>query len=353
MLRLQKHLVFIERFTDPHEWIAADLDNSNSITVSDLLLLQKLLVFITPEFEFVDSWKFIDSKFIFPPTNILNSNYPESISFTPLTSSYDMADFTGIKMGDIDGSANLNDKNPISINKSTCTDIVVKEEDLKAGETVNLKFKTDNFTDVAAFILEISFDNQKLQYDGFHSSTLTGLEAGNFSEALLTQGYLITNWFSASGLGEQLENNENLFTLTFKVLENSKVSDVVSITNDNLNSEYVSSNVTTTCVELDYEVISSNKFVDSNIFNTYVKPNPFNNRCEIIIENDFNQYSNSNLTIFDVSGRIVFNSPISLKNRINAIPISGEHLNNMPGLYYYKINSRNLTVSGKLIYLNN
>lgn len=348
LLRMQKHLVFLERFENPYQWIAADLDNSNSVTIADLLALQKLLVFVTLEFENVNSWKFVDNDHTFPANNPLSTNYPEQISYNPLTSTISNADFVGVKMGDLDNSASsIDDENMIIDSRSTCGTILTDDLDLKAGQTVELEFKTKNFNDVAALINELKFDTDKLEYAGFVSTDLANLSGNSFTEALLANGYLIVNWVSQSGLGVDLPDNSNLYTLRFEVKADSKVSNAIFISNDNLNSEFVDSNINAMCVELDYEIVSSNSFLKKGLIIKEAKPNPFIEETVIKISSDIN--TKMQLTIFSSNGKIIWNESIQVRQGENDINIGHEKLDAQKGLFIYTLRANDLIHSGKII----
>jgi|GEM_PF-3415644 len=349
LLRVQKHLVFIERFDKPSEWIAADLDNNKQVTISDLILLQRLLVFLTPEFEFVDSWKFVDRNFAFPNNNVLNSNYPQSISYNPLTSNEDNTNFMAIKMGDIDGSASGFNTTESAESRMMCTNINIKDHILKAGQTVDLQFTTENFSDIAGFLSEIKFELDKLEYVGFVSSDLQNVVATSFSEALIANGYLIASWFSPTGLGFNLPDDSNLHTLRFKVLKDTEVSDAIFITNDNLNSEYVDGSNNTQCIELEYNLMSSLSSLESNVNISYPIPNPFSDETRIQI--DTNVSESIILKISNTSGQLISKKSIQLNSGHNTITINNEMLNNGSGLYIYTIESDRFKQVGRIIQL--
>ncbi len=107
MVLISKHILGIELLDSPYKIIAADVNQSNSITTYDLVLIRKLILQITDEFPQSQSWRFIDKNFVFPdPTNPFLTDFPEAINYNNLQSDVLDANFIGVKIGDVNLSAN-------------------------------------------------------------------------------------------------------------------------------------------------------------------------------------------------------------------------------------------------------
>lgn len=89
ILRIQKHLLGIEPFTETYQVVAADVNNSASVSAVDMIEIRKLLLQINSTFPQSNSWTFEPKELSIP----VNSNDINDLIIE------------GIKMGDANGSA--------------------------------------------------------------------------------------------------------------------------------------------------------------------------------------------------------------------------------------------------------
>lgn len=100
LVLLTKHILGVDPLDSPYKLIAADVNNSGTVTTFDAVTIRKLILFNITEFPDVNSWRFVPKDYIFPdPTNPFVPPFPENKSADPLTSP--QVDFIGIKMGDL------------------------------------------------------------------------------------------------------------------------------------------------------------------------------------------------------------------------------------------------------------
>ena len=105
-LELALHLMGIQRFAHPAQWLAADINSSKSLTSMDLWLLQKQILGQRPRIPGVPVWRYWDVGFSFPsPQEPWNAKFPEVIRLDNLQADQ-RVDFIGVKTGDVDFSAN-------------------------------------------------------------------------------------------------------------------------------------------------------------------------------------------------------------------------------------------------------
>ncbi len=106
LLLIEKHIKGQTVFVDPYILIAADINKSGSITVTDLIELRKLILGTVNTFPNNKPWIFLPSGFKFPdPQNPWV--YPSHLEFPSLNSPVSDADFIGIKVGDVNNSVVL------------------------------------------------------------------------------------------------------------------------------------------------------------------------------------------------------------------------------------------------------
>lgn len=106
---ITKHILALQPLGTPYKRIAADVNRSETITTLDIIQIRKLILNITDEFPSNTSWRFIDQDYTFPqPQNPWLEFFPELINFNDLIGEELNAGFIGVKIGDVNNSADGN-----------------------------------------------------------------------------------------------------------------------------------------------------------------------------------------------------------------------------------------------------
>ena len=110
LVLIQKHILGIELLDSPWKIIAADANQDGKVTTLDIITLRKLILGITTELPNGKSWRFAPKNYVFPnPLNPFQPPLPERIEVPntadPAPSNFQ---FTGVKIGDVDFSADPN-----------------------------------------------------------------------------------------------------------------------------------------------------------------------------------------------------------------------------------------------------
>ena len=103
---LLRHILGIEVITDPLKLIALDVDEDCDNDTTDLRLISNVITHLTGNTTFPTgkSWRFSPAELVFPD-GIVPCEFPESLSFTALSEDAEDQDFTGIKLADVDATA--------------------------------------------------------------------------------------------------------------------------------------------------------------------------------------------------------------------------------------------------------
>ncbi len=105
IIALQRHLLGIELLDSPYKKIAADVNNSGTITVQDIIQMKKVILGQSSSFTGNTSWRFIDASYVFENSDPLTvESFPESIVIDFLSGNVEDMDFIGVKIGDLNGS---------------------------------------------------------------------------------------------------------------------------------------------------------------------------------------------------------------------------------------------------------
>jgi len=108
LVKIQKHLLFVEPMDNPYSKLAADANGSGTINSLDIVTLLKLLLGVTTHFPDQQSWIFVPADTDFgPPTQHppIISSY--SIPLKDILDGVREPAFVAIKKGDINGNALL------------------------------------------------------------------------------------------------------------------------------------------------------------------------------------------------------------------------------------------------------
>ena len=104
-LLISKHILGIEPFTEPQQYIAADVNQDGHITTYDVVVLRKVILGISNNFPNNKSWRFWPSDYEFPNSaNPLVPLVPEGYNQIHMTTTIHNI-FYGVKLGDVNGTA--------------------------------------------------------------------------------------------------------------------------------------------------------------------------------------------------------------------------------------------------------
>jgi lysyl endopeptidase len=105
LILVSRHILNLEPLTD-WKLIAADVNESGTVTTFDNVESRKVILGSVPNFPFQKSWRYFLANATFPnPANPF-ANMPEStLTFNNLTQNITGANFFGVKVGDVDNSS--------------------------------------------------------------------------------------------------------------------------------------------------------------------------------------------------------------------------------------------------------
>jgi hypothetical protein len=110
LVLVSKHILGTEPFDSPWKIIAADVNKTNSITTFDIVEARKVILGVSPKFTALNSWRFWPSYVIFNnASNPFMGGLPiETIPINNLQADFTNANFIGVKIGDVNNTAQGN-----------------------------------------------------------------------------------------------------------------------------------------------------------------------------------------------------------------------------------------------------
>ena len=335
---LQKHLLGIKKIKSPYDLIAADANNDKKLSASDILLLRKLILGSKSEIKNNTAWRFIAKDFKFSnEKRAMAEDFPSSFKINNMTNDQ-IVDFIAVKVGDLSGDAKVNDE--VEGRSEETISFVIDDARFNTNDMVEIPVYSKDITDIQGFQTTISFDVNKLEFEGIESG-LFNIDEHNYAMNRLDRGYLPVSWDNSEELSPK--NNQVLFTLRFKAIGSSTTNQVLSFNSDITKSEAYNSAYDVFNVELDYRSGGKNDFVLMQ--NT---PNPFSNSTVIKFSNP--NESTYELNVFDLTGKLVYKTFGHAQKGLNSITIDKSKLN-VSGVLYYTVSTDVNTATKKMVVL--
>ncbi|NNE29002.1 MAG: hypothetical protein HKN16_05175, partial [Saprospiraceae bacterium] len=205
LVLISRHLVGLQPITDPHYLIAADVNYSGEINAFDLITLQKVLLWIEPEFPDGDAWRFVKKEYVWPLSNDPFSNpFPEMIMIDE-TSDYMHLDFTAIKVGDVNGSFVLSPGNSSDRSALAEATLGLQEKEFKTGETFSIPVFAKDLDLIQGLELELEADK---------ILSILDIKAGQIRPTWSHRdGKTLIQW--VNGAGQEMIVSEPLFEIEF------------------------------------------------------------------------------------------------------------------------------------------
>ena len=154
IIYITKHILGIRPLTSPYQMLAADVNQSNSISTLDAILLRKAILRADEKASKLVGWRFIDAKHeLSDPKNPWRSNIPRIVNLNNLAYATGDVDFIGVKIGDVSGMRNLRSNDagdPLAIE--------LENRLLKRGETIEIPIRMEAFQRFEGLQFYLSLD---------------------------------------------------------------------------------------------------------------------------------------------------------------------------------------------------
>lgn len=333
ILTISRHILGIAHFTNPYQFIAADANRSQEITVIDLIVLRRLILGLDDDFENNTSWRFIDNSYSFPEaTNPWAEVFPEVANFNNLIGSVSV-DFMGIKVGDLNGDSALSGS---ASPRSGAASLVVNESQLSAMETTAIEV----FANQELMGLQATLDIR----EGVELVDVLDGQAGadvHFGYRLLERGMLT---FSFEAAGEVINTEEPLFTLLLKSDTDQRLSDAIV-----LSDRFIRSEAYTPGGDLRGLNWLENETIDA-AGKDYLYPNyPNPVAVDTRITFDVSKAGLVNLIISDANGRQLLTRRIDAHFGTNNVVINRDELGLSSGVLTYTLSGDTFSASRQMV----
>ena len=335
ILHMQRHILGVKRLESPEKLIAADVDNDEAISISDLVSLRKLVLGVTNRFEKNTSWRFVDKNFVFAePTNPWVTPFAEIYDIQNLSGSMNV-DFKGIKIGDLDGNAVANSK---AVNQRNAGEsfFYVKDYNYLADEEFTIPVYAKDATNINALQFQLQLEGIEL------IDVIAGTIQPQSEDIFVERNKVSLLYTNVNGVN--LENDAVLFQIKVKasskgsIERNMRLADQ-SIVYDDENGE-------------SFARLEIRDGVKDNVGSFNVsqnRPNPWSQTTNISFE-----LSEDNMVKFevrDLTGKVLISRNISGVKGNNEIVISDQEFKSN-GIYIYSLRCGQEVINKKMIFIS-
>lgn len=332
LVLIQRHILGIEAFGTPYTLIAADVNNSGGISAKDLVELRKMILGISKEFPNNESWRFVNADYSFPdPQNPWN--YEQERSYMAISKNEMEADFTAIKIGDVNGSVQANLKSGLESRSKEKITLVAKMVDNRLG----LYLKKDESLSGIQFTL--NFDPNSFAFKGFESGQIE-VDPGMYSVLQAYEGMVTFSWFESHDVN--LSTESPLFYIT-GLQQNATDLVHMSISSAITTAEAYSLQSEDYGLDLSFERFNTGAITFELFQNV---PNPFNG--ETLIRFTMPEPGEVTFSFFDVSGKLLLQRELDANAGFNELSIPSDLLNTQ-GIVYYRLHSPMHTATKRMI----
>jgi hypothetical protein len=339
---MSKHILSIQPLNSPYKLIAADVNNSGTVTTLDVISLRKVVLNIDTKFQNNTSWRFIPADYHFPqPSDPWQSPFPEVLNVNNLQGLLADRGFVAIKIGDLNMSAAGNALQIEQRSPKGTFAFNVAQLDLRAGGTYQVDFRAADIATIQGYQGTLSLDPAEVEL----VDILYG-EAGadNFGLRLIDEGLIATSWNKNLQAGRELSADDVLFSLVLRSRTNAKLSEVLSLNSRQIVAEAYDNDDNLLDLGLNF-----GETVKTEAFELYQNtPNPFS--TETTIGFYLPTAGEVTLRIHDAGGRLLKQIRGDFAQGKNNILLER---NELPagGVLYYTLTTGDQTATRKMILL--
>jgi hypothetical protein len=325
-----------QQINDPYNRIAADVAPDGNLNILDIIEVQQTVLDpINYQFTNNTSWRFVldGQPLNFTPNAMDVPTYDQSASFSNIMADIDDVDFTGVKIGDINRTANpanATGGSPLGSRNAHTLEFMVEDRYLEAGQTYQVELRTKDFKEVLGYQFTLTLD-EAASFETVQPGVLEGMTAGNFNMA---SAQLLTHvWDNARSI--DYADGEVVFTVELEALRPGLLSEMLNLNSQLTTAVAYGEDRSQWNVELVFSTVSSNPTVAGSAFElSQNRPNPYADITRI----DFTlpQAGEVLFQVIDVNGRAVYTQEIQGIAGEQTLELSAAKLP-ASGVYHYQL----------------
>lgn len=334
MVILQRHLLGITDLDSPYKLLAADVNESGSISTGDIVELRRLVLGINRELSKTDSWKFVQSNYTFSDPS---APFDEAVPYSAQVDGNAEIDFIGFKMGDL----NLNASTGLdgADEHISAIPLEVDNQSIPSQEYFYVSLRASQVMDMYGLGLQIELTDAVELVD-VRPGVIDGWEDSMMH--IDTDGHVNVAWTDA--WANTIDQGSEILVLELKANTDIQVRDVLTLLP--AKSSIVieeGSDILEKRLHLDFK---ENKLAEFQLYQNY--PNPFEDNTTIQFE--LATADHVTIDVVDISGKVVYQIKSDFPKGLNEVLLSEGDLRDS-GVFYYRVQSKDFTATKKLIHI--
>lgn len=340
---LQKQILGIEQLNSPYKVIAADINNSKSVTASDIVALRKIVLGLDETMAGNTSWKFVPKNHVFSDGQA-PWDYPDPYAMPNMSEELVQVDFIGVKVGDLNNSvkANSNSLTDVEVRQKNQLVFQIQDQQIAAGQEVEVAFYAKEFAFIDGYQLS-------LEAEGLEILDLKGVEISLEQQHFgwPNQGKQLVTMSWNEPKATTVVDGKILFTAKVKALQDVDLKKALVVTSRVTKAEAYRSR---DAVGVGLEFIKGGQVVQGNQFILYQNtPNPFADETFIgFILPDKGEVT---IKIMDITGKTLKVLHGDFDQGYHEVKVKRQEFGGQ-GLLYYQVESGAYSATKKMILID-
>lgn len=334
LIYIQKHLLGIRPFDNPYQFIAADANRSNNVSAKDLLELRKLILGLYQELPQNTSWRF---GYIDGTTGSYPWGFKETIDIELLKYDFAGADFTGVKIGDINGTVNPNFiTEEVESRTSNIMHLQYSDQAVSKGVPVQIDFTASEDSRLHGIQFALSLDDFVIQ--NIKSGSLQ-LNADHFN---IDGEAARVSWDNHTSV--EVRKGGMLFSVTIIPGKDGMLSEFLKFNHESIMAEgYVGENPETYSLEL--KSSSQQEVTGNQLFQN--APNPFTENT--IVHFQLEKPGKVTIRLIDISGRVIKELNQEFTSGMQSVEISEKETGGLKGVVFCQLECDGYTETIRMV----
>ncbi len=331
IVMIQKHILGNKKITNPYKLLAADVNQSGSLTAADMLVIRKVILGKSKSFKSA-SWVAVSEDYTFENPSKAEREFDKAVVRNISVSNTDIRnlDFVVIKMGDVSGNSGTLENRSVNT-----ADLIVDNRVYEQGESVEIPFYAKDIKNVLGGQFALNYSG--LVFDRI----VPGKMNLNESNINLLADKVVVSWNESNTV--DVSDDDVMFTIVAQADQRIQLSDALSINQDAIKAEFytVGSDVEINTINLKFRNANSNGVVlhQNN-------PNPFSDKT--VIGFDLPSKADYTITIYDVTGKVISTIADKGEAGYNKLEVSRKKINTT-GVLYYRLDCGEYSATRKMV----
>lgn len=321
----RRHVLNVANLNNPYQLVAADVNQSRSISALDLVQMRKIVLGMDAGIQ--DSWLFIPHG-IDPLADAFSYSLESDISIFEDDQSLD---FVAIKLGDVNNSWT----NSAAGRQSQGHIKFEFQPAFYKNELIEVPVSLKDEGSISGFQFSVQWDPTKLEYAGVKNQQLIG----SFNELHTKEGLLAVTWDEPNGQSIRLQNGLTAFNLLFRAKSEEERIASIELNSELTEALAIDNNLNTLSIESHSSDIVFSELVGGGLELLQNSPNPFSQST--VIEFNIPTPGKARLSIINMLGELIYSHEQEYSPGIyqHSWDKSKAIRKISPGVYMYRIES--------------